>query len=93
MGDDRAVETDHVLPLPDDALPPQILQVVLELYPQGAVIPEAIDAPVDLARLEDEAAAGAQGDQILHAHRRRRIGVGDHRELSAASLRLACGVG
>src|SRR5690606_18329063 len=60
MGDDRRVEPLDVLALAHHAPPPQRLQVVLELDAERAVVPEAVDAAVDLARLPDEAAPRAQ---------------------------------
>src|SRR5207302_3562887 len=38
------------------------------LNAQRPVVPEACDTAVYLARLEDEPAAPAQGDQLLHVH-------------------------
>ena len=66
-GDDRAVEALDVVALAHDALPPERLQVVLELDAERAVVPEAVDAAVDLARLEDEAAPRAERHEVVHA--------------------------
>jgi len=46
--------------------PPVALDVVLQLNAERAVVPEAADAAVNLAGLEDEAAALAERDEGLH---------------------------
>ena len=48
------------------ALPPEGLQVVLELRAEGAVVPEPVDAAVDLARLEDEPPTCAERHEVVH---------------------------
>ena len=76
--DDRAVDADHADFLPvrprrriaHHVLPPGVLDVLLQLDAERAVVPEAVDAAVDLARLEDEAAPAAQGDEFFHVHAR-----------------------
>jgi len=50
----------------DHVLPPGVLDVFLEFDAERAVVPEAVDAAVDLARLEDEPAPTAQGDELFH---------------------------
>ena len=67
MADDRAVEALDVVALAHDALPPERLQVVLQLDAERPVVPEAVDAAVDLARLEDEAAPRAERHDVVHA--------------------------
>ena len=72
--DDRGVDADDVegvaigtdqLAL-DHIVPPRVLQVPLERCAHRAVIPEAVDAAVDLGGLEDESAAAAEGDDVVH---------------------------
>ena len=76
MRDDGAVDALDVVALADRPLPPEVLQVVLQLHAEGTVVPEAVDASVDLTRLEDEAAPGAQGDELLHGDRGSAVRLG-----------------
>src|SRR5262249_9723315 len=64
--DDRAVDALDVGALAHDPLPPERLQVLLELGAERPVVPEAVDPAIDLAGREDEAAARAQRDEIIH---------------------------
>src|SRR5438128_1378000 len=74
--DDGAIDADHGDLLAvgsrwrvaDHVVPPDLLDVVLELDAEGSVVPEAVEAAVDLARLKDEAAAATEGDQLFHIH-------------------------
>src|SRR5262249_43318726 len=74
--DERAIHPHHPDLLPvrtqgrvaHHVVPPDVLYVLLQLDPQRPVIPEAVDAAVDLARLEDEPATTAQGNELLHVH-------------------------
>ena len=54
--EDPGVEPDDVVALLDHRPPPGALDVVLELDAERAVVPDRVDAAVDLARREDEAA-------------------------------------
>ena len=63
---DGGVQTHVVGVLLDELLPPGLLDVVLQLHTQGAVVPGVGQAAVDLGAGEDEAAALAQGDDLLH---------------------------
>src|SRR5262249_61906317 len=65
--------------------PPERLQVVLELDPERPVVPEAVDAAVDLARLPDEAAPRAERDDRVHL----RDGLGEGRR-GRGGRRLPC---
>src|SRR5690606_16587969 len=47
-------------------LPPRVAQVLLQLRPEGAVIPEPVDPAVDLARLVDEPPALAERHDRIH---------------------------
>ena len=53
---DPGVEPDDVVALLDHRPPPRALDVVLELDAERPVVPDGVDAAVDLARGEDEAA-------------------------------------
>jgi hypothetical protein len=64
--DDRRVEPDDVGALPDHALPPGGLHVVAQLDAERTVVPEAVDAAVDLARGVDEPAVRAERHQLVH---------------------------
>ena len=50
----------------DKFLPPGLLDVVLQLHAQGAVVPGVGQAAVDLAAGEDDAAVFAEGDDLVH---------------------------
>ena len=63
---DGGVEADVVGVLLDEFLPPGALDVVLELHAQGAVVPGVGQAAVDFGAGEDEAAALAQRDDLIH---------------------------
>ena len=53
----------------DVVAPPGVLDVPLQLDAERAVVPEAVEAAVDLARREDEPPALAERDQLVHVHR------------------------
>ena len=76
--EDAGIEPDDVVALLDHRPPPCPLDVVLELDPERTVIPDRVDAAVDLARREDEAAAlGERDDRVeLGDGGRDRIRVG-----------------
>ena len=63
--EDAGVEPDDVVALLDHRPPPGPLDVVLELDAEGPVVPHGVDAAVDLARGEDEAASLAERDDRL----------------------------
>jgi hypothetical protein len=46
--------------------PPHLLDVPFQLYTERTVVPEPADPAVDLARLKDEPAPFAQGNDLLH---------------------------
>ena len=50
----------------DKFLPPGLLDVVLQLHAQGAVVPGVGQAAVDLAAGKDDAAVFAEGDDLVH---------------------------
>ena len=52
--------------LTDDAGRHRLAVLVLEFDAEGSVVPAAADAAVDLARLEDESAPGAQRHHLVH---------------------------
>ncbi len=83
MHDDRAIEADHlvgprcprqggqIVMAGDHVSPPGVLEVAFQFDAERAVVPEAVEATVDFARLEDEAPTFAQGDQLVHVLRHR----------------------
>ena len=66
MHDDRGFEPDDVVALLRHAAPPVIFDVAFEFGAQRAVVPETIDAAVDLGGLKDETAALAQRHDLFH---------------------------
>src|SRR5271170_43722 len=58
--DDGGFETGHVFALAGHGVPPQFLDVALELGAERAVVPEAVDAAVDFGGLKHKAAPLAQ---------------------------------
>jgi len=54
--EDAGIEADDVVTLLDHGTPPGLLDVVLELDAERPVVPDGVDAAVDLRRREDEAA-------------------------------------
>ena len=58
--EDPGVQPDDVVALLDHAPPPGALDVVLELDAEGPVVPDGVDAAVDLGARVDEAAALAE---------------------------------
>src|SRR6267143_4822557 len=67
--EDRGVQPHHLVALMHEVAPPDALDVVLELDAERAVVPARAGAAVDLARLEDEPAPLAQGNDHVHARR------------------------
>ena len=64
--DDRGVQTYHVVPELGHGAPPALFDVALQLSPQRTVVPEAVQAPVDLRGLEDQPPPLAQRHNLLH---------------------------
>ena len=76
--DDRAVEARHLVGrgsaldrrefvvAGDHVTPPAVLEIPLEGDTEGAVVPEAVQAAVDLTRLKDEAAPLRQRHDPVH---------------------------
>ena len=63
--EDPGVEPDDVVALLDHRPPPGALDVVLELDAERTVVPDGVDAAVDLRRREDEAAPlGERDDRV-----------------------------
>ena len=66
---DGGVEAFDVIAGANHRLPPAVLDILLQLDAQGAVVPHRPQAPIYLGGLEDEPSALGQGDQLIH-HRR-----------------------
>ena len=64
--EDGGVQTHVVGVLLDELLPPSLLDVVLQLHTQRAVVPGVGQAAVNFAAREDEATAFAQGNDLIH---------------------------
>jgi hypothetical protein len=76
--DDRAIETGHLVGggSPGErrqfvmaghhVVPPAVLEIPLERHTEGAVIPEAVQAAVDLTRLKNEAAPLGERHDAIH---------------------------
>src|SRR5260370_23917304 len=94
---DRAIDPDHrdfltVGPwtrVAHHVVPPGVLDVLFQLDAERAVVPEAADAAVNLARLEDEAAALAERDQLFHFNGHG--GTSVEREAACGALRALNG--
>ena len=69
--DDRGVEADDVVAPGDHRAPPLLLDVLLQLDPERAVVPGRPRPAVDLTRGEDEPAPLAQADHLFET-----VGVG-----------------
>jgi len=61
-----AVQTAHVFPARDKIAPPGLLDLSLQFAADGTVVVETGVAVVDLAAGENEAAALAQADDLVH---------------------------
>ena len=66
MHQDRGIEPLDVVAGMDHRPPPAVLDVLLELDAQRAVIPHGAEAPVDLGRLEHEAPPLGQRHELFH---------------------------
>jgi hypothetical protein len=86
--DDRRVEAHHVVALGDHEAPPLLLDVLLQLHAERAVVPRGAGAAVDLTGREDEAAALAEGDDGVE----RAGGWLGHGGAPGGSGRLAAGL-
>lgn len=75
--EDAGIEAEHVLAFAGHGVPPSGAQVALQFCAERAVVPHAAAAAVDFAALVDEAAALAEGDDLLHL-RLGCFGVGGH---------------
>ncbi len=52
----------------DHVAPPGLADVSLQLDPQRAIVPKALQPAVNLARLKEKSPPPAQGDQLFHFH-------------------------
>src|SRR5206468_9147385 len=87
MREDCAIHAHDVFALVHRHAPPVILQVALELYAKGSVIPGAVKAAIDFARLKDETAPLAQVDDLFHVLL---IGWRAHYRSQITQLRKRC---
>jgi len=62
---DGRVQSHHVVAFLDDRPPPQVLDILLELRTQGAVVPTVGQASVDLRAGIDEAASLAERHDLV----------------------------
>ena len=63
MHEDRSVQSLDVIALVDHSGPPCLLDVAFELDPKRTVVPHRTGPPVNLGRLEDEAAPFGEGNE------------------------------
>ena len=66
MHEDGGVEGNGVVAELEHGAPPGIFDVALELGAEGAVVPGGVEAAVDFAALEEEAAAFGEGEELVH---------------------------
>ena len=66
MHENGGVEGDGVVAELEHGAPPGIFDVALELGAEGAVVPGGVEAAVDFAALEEEAAALGEGEELVH---------------------------
>ena len=66
MHDDAGVEAGDVVALLGHAAPPVLFDVTLEFRAEWAVVPKAVDAAVDLRRLENKSPAFAERHDLFH---------------------------
>jgi len=64
--DDGGFEADHVFALLRHVAPPKFFHVALEFGAERAVVPESVDAAVNLRRLKNEPAPFAQRHDFFH---------------------------
>ena len=70
---DAGVEADHVAPALDEGPPPELLDVVLELDAERAVVPGVGQSAVDIRAGKDESAPLAERDDLFHGRGSRPI--------------------
>lgn len=76
--EDGGVEADDgevVALVVDHGAPPGVLDVAFEFGAEGAVVPGGVEAAVDFAALEEEAAALGEGEDFVHEGE---LGLGGH---------------
>jgi hypothetical protein len=66
MHEDRRIEPLDVVAHADHRVPPAVLEILLELDAEGAVVPHRAGSAVDLGRLEDEAAPLGERHELFH---------------------------
>ena len=63
---DPGIEADHVAPPVDEGPPPELLDVVLQLDAERAVIPGVGQTAVNIGSGKDESASLGEGDDLVH---------------------------
>ena len=78
--DDRAIQSDHLIGrrrarlhielvvAGDHVAPPGLADVALQFHAHGAVVPQTVQAAVNLAGGKQKSAPLAQGHQLVHLH-------------------------
>lgn len=66
MHDDRSFQAHDIIAELGHGAPPGFFDIALEFSAQWTVIPESVQAAVNLRGLKNETPAFAQGDNLLH---------------------------
>ena len=67
MNDDGGIDADDIFAFLGHPAPPGLLEVAFEFHAEGTVIPETVDAAVDLRGLENEPPPLTERDDLFHA--------------------------
>ena len=81
MHEDGGVEGDGIVAELEHGAPPGVFDVALELGAEGAVVPGGVEAAVDFAALEEEAAALGEGEELFHCYVGLSCGQGASRDV------------
>ncbi len=66
--EDGSIQAHNVVVKLGHLLPPEVSDVVLEVYAKWTVVIGSIEASIDFGGLEDEAAAAAKRDDFIHCY-------------------------